>query len=437
MYTKLHKIGEGAFGQVYKVQNQSGQVFAYKTCTDPQYMIDTVEEASVMAKLSWCKNIVQLIDCVSNDDGFDIVMELCDGSLFNLLEKNDMKGLEEVVVLDLLRDISEGLAYMRDRKISHCDLKPENILYKRVSDSKSGYRFLLSDFGNAFEGHYLKRFHRLQTNHYRCMKNLLGACEVKNCDMPSLACVLYEAITGQYLINCAEEDELGQIRSQIDVIGMKLFPTSQSPQYIIETVYNRLPEELKYYIRDESSVGGTISRPNSVLNQAFERFDYINRSELTDLIKRLLIPEELLEIFPLDNGYRTRLLPLVDQLKMVQVEGVQFPDPFQGFETIQVEAIQVEVEAIQVEVEAIQVEAIQVEVEAIQVEAIQVEVEAIQVQEAIQVEVEAIQVKAESQLKNLNAKSKRNKKWYKIKARAVKLIKKQTLLRSALLKCKR
>jgi serine/threonine protein kinase len=421
MYTKLHKIGKGGFGQVYAVQNQSGDVFAYKTCTDQRYLQDTVQEVSVMNKLSGCKNIVQLVDSVPNQDGYDIVMELCEGTLLSLLEQNDMNGLEEVVVLDLLRDISEGLAFMRDKSISHCDLKPENILYKRVSDSKSGYRFLLSDFGNAFEGYYLSQYHRLQTNHYRCMKNLLFSCEVKNCDMPSLACVLYEAITGQYLIDCAEDDELGQIRTQIDVIGMKLFPTST--KYNRETVYNRLPEELKRYMKHESSIRGTISRPNSVLNQAFERFDYINRSELTDLIKRLLIPEELLQIVPLDNGYRTRLLPRVEQLKMVQLK--VFQDELEVFQD-ELKVFQDELKVFQDELEVFQDE---LEVFQEELEDVQDELEGFQDKD--------FQDKVEVPLKIQGVKSKRCKRSIKINKRTAKLIKKQTILYSALLKCKK
>jgi serine/threonine protein kinase len=281
-------LGSGSYGTVVIVKDRMGSMYARKICSQ-EFETDTVEEIEIMRKLVGCENVVQLVDTIPNHENheeFDMIMELCEGSLHSLIGKTG--GLEEIVVKDLARDVSAGLAFMRSKGISHCDLKPENILYKRAPNSASGYRFLLADFGMSYQGDDLPYYQRIQTSPYRCIENLLQETTIRSCDMPSLGCILYEAITGERLINCFDQDEneiseLSQIRAQLNVIGLNKL--DMYPRKLPRTVHDLISSE-----RDQFSLRGTISRPDSALHQAFERLHYVKRDEIIDLIKGLLLP---------------------------------------------------------------------------------------------------------------------------------------------------
>ena len=279
-------LGEGAFGKVELVKNESGETFAQKTCTRKKYVANTLREGSIMEKLKGCNNIVQLIDTVPNKkykDGIDLILERCDGTLLDLLEDSDGDGLQEAIVCDVARDVANGIAFMRSKGFSHCDLKLENILYKCVPESKSGYRFLIADFGNTEEGDSLSHFYRIQTNHYRCSENLLKKLDIRTCDMPSLACILYELITAKYLINRTDDEEYeqDQLDDMMDIIGLE---TLESYSFTCKEKKSMEP----YF--ENASVKGSISEPNSLLEKAYETLGYTKRKEMTDLIKRLLLP---------------------------------------------------------------------------------------------------------------------------------------------------
>lgn len=300
-------LGEGAFGKVELVKNEFGEMFAKKTCTQQKYMAQTIIEARVMQELKGCDTIVQLIDTIPNkDDGVDFILELCDGTLLDLLDEY-CGGLDEDIVCDVARDVANGIAFMRSKGFSHCDLKMENILYKRVTDSISGYRFLIADFGNAEEGDSLSTFYRIQTNHYRCSENLLQELDIRTCDMPSLACILYESITGEYLINQVDEEEYesDQLVDMIHIIGLETLSS-----YKIEGKTNMDP-----YLENAPNKG-SISLPNSILEKSYEILGYTKRKEMTDLIKKLLLP------FPTKRlkADQVKYHPVIKQIDLVEKE---------------------------------------------------------------------------------------------------------------------
>jgi serine/threonine protein kinase len=276
-------LGEGAFGKVELVKNEAGEPFARKICTRKKYISNTIHEANVMQKLKGCNTIVQLIDTVpnENDQGVDLILERCDGTLLDLVEESG--GLSEDIVCDVARDVANGIAFMRSKGFSHCDLKMENILYKHVEDSISGYRFLIADFGNAEEGDSLSHYYRIQTNHYRCSENLLQELDIRTCDIPSLACILYESITGEYLINRTDDEEYepDQLEDMMNIIGLELLSSY--------SFTCKEKKSMEPYLKN-ASIKGSISLPDSILEKSYETLGYTKRKEMTDLIKRLLLP---------------------------------------------------------------------------------------------------------------------------------------------------
>jgi serine/threonine protein kinase len=205
MYNQLELLGRGTFADVFKVE-KDGQFFAKKCCTYKKYMYNTEREKNVMERLNGLsshpghKHIVHLVDSFENKEkGWDIVMELYEGSLFELLP------LDEDQAIDMAKHITLALIFMDEHNIAHCDLRPENILYKESKKTNSGYHFSITDFGNCLEkGEYKET--EIQSRNYRCVENILKSPMITSCDMTSLGCILYETITEDYLVNIKKED---------------------------------------------------------------------------------------------------------------------------------------------------------------------------------------------------------------------------------------
>jgi serine/threonine protein kinase len=283
-------LGEGTFSNVFLVKDEFGNEFACKECTRENFLEYTVDEVDVMKKLNDPKghskghpNIVALIDTIPRSIGFDIVMQKCDGSLYDLLENSHKKngfGISETVLLDLVDDMIDALLYIRSKRVSHCDLKPQNILYVKDDTRNSGYRFILVDFGNAEECE--RAYKRIQTNHYRCIENLLDEndCDIQSCDFFSLGCIVYEAITYRYLIDCDDDETDRQIRRSLQLIGSKMFyenKPEESEEDILETFVKKIK-------------GDGCLDTDGFLLKAFEKLEYKHRQKWIDFIKNMIIP---------------------------------------------------------------------------------------------------------------------------------------------------
>ena len=293
-YTQMLKndnpivLGKGTFGNVYLVEDRSGNKFAYKQCNYHKYLYLTLSEAEFMIKLRGCPQIVQLMDSVKVKStrygkGLDLVLELCDGTLLDLLNNSNGKGLDEPVVLDMIRDVSAGLAFMRSKNMSHCDLKMENILYKYDDSSISGYRFLIGDFGNVEYGNKMDKFHRIQTNHYRAGENLMKSLDISSCDMASLACIIYESITDRYLVNHSEEEEEAQLQVHFNAIGFGML-------FNIDLAHPVNDLAVSMYFDGIIEHKGFIEQPGSYFQQHLASLGYTRKAELTNLIQLMLLP---------------------------------------------------------------------------------------------------------------------------------------------------
>lgn len=71
-------------------------------------------------------------------------MERCAGTLDDYLNSKNPKlvGSDK----DILRQITNGLAYLHEKKIVHRDIKPNNILFSESTENKKAV-MKLADFG--------------------------------------------------------------------------------------------------------------------------------------------------------------------------------------------------------------------------------------------------------------------------------------------------
>jgi hypothetical protein len=160
--TKSEKVGEGAFGEVFKaVLDEShhggvpGYLVACKSVMDPSGdgAADLVQEAAVMAQVDSHINLVSLIGVVTSGTPLLLVIALCEhGSLKSQLEKRALGegklaapqgGLPAKLDADIAVDIARGMHHLVEASLVHRDLAARNVLLDSALNAK------VADFGTV------------------------------------------------------------------------------------------------------------------------------------------------------------------------------------------------------------------------------------------------------------------------------------------------
>ena len=150
------RIGEGAFGNVYKL-NFKGKYYAIKKISKDHidnnpnvdygnYLKNALfNEKSILKQMSEKENSVGFYGFYDDEKDYIIILEYCDTDLNKLLEKKGPFNSSEI------RNILEGLntvfKYMYKNNIVHRDIKPENILVKFIDSTKTKFIPKIGDYG--------------------------------------------------------------------------------------------------------------------------------------------------------------------------------------------------------------------------------------------------------------------------------------------------
>ena len=143
-YEVQKKIGEGAYGKIYKVKNkQSGDIRAMKQITKTKItdMGRFQTEIKILSMLDH-PNIVRLFEVIEDDKYYNLLEELCTGG--ELLTRAQNNQLKEKDIARIFNQIMSGVAYIHGMGIAHRDLKLENILF---SSEKPSSPIKIIDFG--------------------------------------------------------------------------------------------------------------------------------------------------------------------------------------------------------------------------------------------------------------------------------------------------
>ncbi len=196
-YEIVKTIGEGGMANVYLAQDTildrkvAIKVLRGDLSNDEKFIRRFQREALSVSNLSH-PNIVEVYDVGEEDGSHYIVMEYIDGkTLKQLLKKRESLTLTEV--LDIMTQLTDGIAHAHESYIIHRDIKPQNIM---IEDDG---RIKITDFGIAMA---LNATQLTQTNsvmgsvHYLAPEQASGKSSTIKSDIYGMGILMYELITG-------------------------------------------------------------------------------------------------------------------------------------------------------------------------------------------------------------------------------------------------
>lgn len=197
-YEIIKSIGEGGMANVYLGydeildRNVAIKVLRGDLSNDEKFVRRFQREALSASSLSH-PNIVEMYD-VGEDNGlYYIIMEYVDGkTLKQLLKRRGNLTLSEAI--DIMLQLTDGMAHAHDAYIVHRDLKPQNIMIQDDGQIK------ITDFGIAMA---LNSTQLTQTNsvmgsvHYLPPEQASGKGSTTKSDIYSMGIIFYELLTGR------------------------------------------------------------------------------------------------------------------------------------------------------------------------------------------------------------------------------------------------
>lgn len=148
----LARIGEGSFGEVFKVRSrEDGRLYAIKRskklCRGESTRQERINEVRHHEKFSENEYCITLYKAWEQNDLLYMQLELCKSNLEIFALKNE--NLAESRVWGILVDILLALKGLHDQNLVHLDIKLENILITADNVCKLGDFGLVMDLNQA------------------------------------------------------------------------------------------------------------------------------------------------------------------------------------------------------------------------------------------------------------------------------------------------
>ena len=219
-YRIIKKLGQGTFGQVYKImQLKTGNIRALKIIPKNNLRAgftdkDITREINIMKNLDH-PHIIKLYEFYKDAENYYLVNEFCtEGDLSEKMNK--LKFLPEPIVKILMAQIFSAVLYLNNRGIIHGDLKLENILVDSYLDDGNIQTKNQSNFISSL----IKDARNVQ-NYLKDLKLKRGNTTILN--------------------RKKLQENLKRFRNS----GKKLFPKNSNKMYLYENQNNIITEETK------------------------------------------------------------------------------------------------------------------------------------------------------------------------------------------------
>lgn len=280
-YEIVKTIGEGGMANVYLAKdtilsrNVAVKVLRGDLSSDEKFIRRFQREALSVSNLSH-PNIVEVYDVGEEDGQYYIVMEYIEGkTLKQLINKRGALTIPEVI--DIMTQLTDGLAHAHEAYIIHRDIKPQNIMILDNGEVK------ITDFGIAVA---MNATQLTQTNsvmgtvHYLPPEQANGKSATVKSDIYSLGILMYELLTGSVPFkgdNAVEialkhmKEKLPSIRKQNPLIPQSieniiLKACAKNPRNRYESV-KQMNEDLKHAMENENEKKYVYPYPENDLDE--------------------------------------------------------------------------------------------------------------------------------------------------------------------------
>jgi formylglycine-generating enzyme required for sulfatase activity/predicted Ser/Thr protein kinase len=202
-YQVIRELGKGGFGVVFEAKDTildrevALKILHPHLAANSEFVSRFRKEAKALAKLEH-PNIVTIYEFSKTEDSYFIAMRyLPGGSLSQRISRP--RGLPLQETLRITRQLIEALSYTHAHGVTHCDIKPNNILFDALGNA------MIADFGLA----------RAAQTDVTATSTVISSGAGTPSYMPpelweektitpavdqySLACVIYEMLTGDRL----------------------------------------------------------------------------------------------------------------------------------------------------------------------------------------------------------------------------------------------
>ena len=276
-YEIIKSIGEGGMANVYLAydtileRNVAVKVLRGDLADDEKFVRRFQREALSASSLNH-PNIVEMYDVGEDNGNYYIVMEYIDGrTLKKLIQKRGALTVPEVV--DIMTQLTDGLAHAHEAYIIHRDIKPQNIMILDNGIIK------ITDFGIAMT---MNATQLTQTNsvmgsvHYLPPEQAAGKSATVKSDIYSAGILMYELLTGSVPFkgdNAVEialkqmKEKLPSVRKQNPLIpqsveNILIKATAKNPKNRYDTV-REMHDDLVKCLENPDEEAYTYSYPES------------------------------------------------------------------------------------------------------------------------------------------------------------------------------
>lgn len=252
-YQIIRTIGEGGMANVYLAYDTilerevAVKVLRGDLANDEKFVKRFQREAKAASSLNH-PNIVEMCDVGEDDGNYFIVMEYVNGkTLKNLIKKRGALSLSETI--DIMLQLTSGIACAHDSYIIHRDIKPQNVMI--LEDG----RVKITDFGIAVA---LNSTELTQTNsvmgsvHYLPPEQANGSGATVKSDIYSLGILMYELLTGKlpFKGDNAVEIAIKQMKDRLPSIIAQNPNVPQSVENVVLRACAKNPENRYESVRE-------------------------------------------------------------------------------------------------------------------------------------------------------------------------------------------
>ncbi|EGG12910.1 uncharacterized protein MELLADRAFT_46493 [Melampsora larici-populina 98AG31] len=333
-------LGYGSHGTVVLKGTFQGRQVAIKRLLKDFVTLAT-HEVTLLQESDDHPNVIRYFVKESLENFLYIALELCNGSLFDLIEKKNFNEYEEILEhfnpKKALKQITSGLRYLHSLKIVHRDIKPQNILIsftkgpvisnKRSNEKKSikapscknlnqrrTVRMLISDFGLCKKLDIDESSFAQTANHgagsfgYRAPEILKGQNGTssngnrltRSIDIFSLGCIFYYVLTrGEHPFGSRYEREVNILKGDMTLEQLDGFDEEAfEAQYLIKSMLRSNPKERP--TAEQVLQNPYFWNPNKrlmFLCESSDRFEILDRESQEPSTIEILNRLENLEIF--------------------------------------------------------------------------------------------------------------------------------------------